>query len=144
MSTHGPFHRLGSPGGAGCPVTTLPVEARDINGTPIRTALQAAESEASELELLRTVAWGLGVQWGHDPFGWWAAVPMAPRCSFAAKDEAENATQHALYREDDNGVRFLIATFNSRKEAEERATDLAKGGHKQTYFVESATSETAS
>jgi len=34
-----------------------------------------AGTEATELELLRTVASGLGVRWGHDDLGWWAAVP---------------------------------------------------------------------
>jgi hypothetical protein len=33
-----------------------------------------AGTEASELELLRTVALGLGVRWGRDDLGWWATV----------------------------------------------------------------------
>ncbi len=43
----------------------------------------------------------------------------------------------ALWREDDNGARFLIAQFPSRAAAEARAEALAIGGHKQAYFVES-------
>lgn len=42
----------------------------------------------------------------------------------------------ALYREDDNGARFLIDRFATREEAEAKATQLCIGGHKQYYFVE--------
>jgi hypothetical protein len=38
-----------------------------------------AGKDASELELLRTVAAGIGIQWGHDDFGWWAVVPASLR-----------------------------------------------------------------
>ena len=34
-----------------------------------------AGTDATEVELLRTIAEGLGVRWGHDDLGWWAAVP---------------------------------------------------------------------
>jgi len=34
-----------------------------------------AGTAASEIELLRTVAAGLGVHWGKDDLGWWAIVP---------------------------------------------------------------------
>jgi hypothetical protein len=47
---------------------------------------------------------------------------------------AEN--RYALFRMDDNGVTFLIAEFGTREEAEHRASELARGGHKQHYFVE--------
>lgn len=46
--------------------------------------------------------------------------------------------RHALFRMDDNGVTFLIAEFATREEAERRAAELARGGHKQHYFVEPA------
>lgn len=42
------------------------------------------------------------------------------------------AVPHDLFREDDNGARFLIARYPSREAAEE----LTRRGHKQHYFVE--------
>ncbi|RYD29616.1 MAG: hypothetical protein EOP86_21405 [Verrucomicrobiaceae bacterium] len=48
----------------------------------------------------------------------------------------EYKSGHALFREDDNGARFLIAVFDSREKAEQRAAELAHGGHKQHYFTE--------
>ena len=71
------YHRLGEPGGPGCPVSALPITMRCADGTEIPGHLLDAGTEASELELLRTVANGLGVRWGHDDFGWWAAVPSS-------------------------------------------------------------------
>lgn len=86
--------------------------------------------------MLRTVALGLGVRWGNDPLGWWAVVPTAVTPVFGASPAM--AMPHVLYREDDNGARFLVDTFASREEAEQRAAELAQGGHKQMYFVEPA------
>ena len=105
-------------------------------------SLLHAGPEASEIELLRTVAGGLGVSWGHDEFGWWAAVPNSPKSTFAAA--CSSSTRHSLFREDDNGARFLIDHFNSRVEAERRAAELARGGHKQHYFIEPATDDQTS
>ena len=73
--THGPYHRLGEPGGAGCPLTAIPVAFKDSGGTPISGHLLSAEEGKTEIEMLRTVAKGLGVRWGHDTLGWWAVVP---------------------------------------------------------------------
>ena len=75
MSKHGPFHRLGEPGGPGCPVSALPITLKAPDGSPVLARLLDAGKEATELELLRTVAQELGVRWGHDDLGWWAAVP---------------------------------------------------------------------
>ncbi len=102
-------------------------------------SLLDAGADAPEIELLRTVASGLGVIWGHDEFGWWAAVPSAPVSQFAAASRP--STRHSLFREDDNGARFLIDHFGSRDEAEHRAAELAHGGHKQHYFIEPATDD---
>ncbi len=55
---------------------------------------------------------------------------------FTKHDDALNFT-HAFYREDDNGARFLIARFATQAEAEAKAAELARGWHKQCYFVES-------
>lgn len=88
--------------------------------------------------MLRTVASALGVTWGQDEMGWWAAVPAAPISQFAllhANTETA-ADSYALYRTDDNGVTFRVAEFRTREEAEQKASELAKGGHKQHYFIE--------
>ena len=69
-----PYHRLGEPGGPGCYVVALSIAMR-CDGAEVPGHLLDAGTEANELELLRTVANGLGVRWGHDGLGWWAAVP---------------------------------------------------------------------
>ena len=138
MSNHGPFHRRGAPGGPGCEVSVLPISGRRSgSGEAIEACLLDAGEKASELELLRTVASGLGVVWGRDDLGAWAMVPNEPQSAFAAPLAAEPDLPHALYREDDNGARFLIARFATQAEAEAKAAELARGGHKQHYFVDS-------
>ncbi|MDT3376028.1 hypothetical protein RNI52_01710 [Labrys neptuniae] len=109
------------------------------DGTMTQVSLLDAGLEANEIELLRTVASGLGVIWGHDEIGWWAAVPARPISQFAVqRAEGENAVNsYALFRTDDNGVTFLVAEFRTREEAEQKASELARGGHKQHYFIES-------
>lgn len=142
MNTYGPFHRSGSPGGPGCRVAVLPVQGRTSGGALTEGSLLDGGEEASELELLRTVAAGLGVHWGHDSPGWWAMVPRLPVSGFISGGQGqESKSGHALFREDDNGARFLIAVFDSREKAEQRAAELAHGGHKQHYFIEQATPE---
>lgn len=74
---HGPYNRRGAPGGEGCQVTALSITMRGADGAERPAHLLDAGTEATEIELLRTVAHGLGVKWGHDDFGWWAAVPSA-------------------------------------------------------------------
>ena len=73
--THGPYHRLGVPGGPGCKVGVLPVTGKGKDGTPFEADLLDAGPTATEVELLRTVAAGVGLRWGHDEHGWWAMVP---------------------------------------------------------------------
>jgi hypothetical protein len=73
--THGPYHRLGEPGGPSARVTALEIEDRRPDGTPEPGHLLAAQDDASEVELLRTICQTIGVVWGQDEFGWWAAVP---------------------------------------------------------------------
>lgn len=41
-----------------------------------------------------------------------------------------------VWRLDDNGNTFRVATFGTRIEAEARIAELAAGGHKQTYWIE--------
>jgi hypothetical protein len=72
---HGPYHRLGEPGGPGAEVASLPVQSTGPDGAAVPATLLAAQGDASEVELLRTICHALGVRWGHDDFGWWAAVP---------------------------------------------------------------------
>jgi hypothetical protein len=74
--SHGPFHRTGEPGGPGAEVLALQVEARAADGSPQPAHLLDAQGDATEVELLRTICSTLGVTWGHDEFGWWAAVPQ--------------------------------------------------------------------
>jgi hypothetical protein len=81
--TYGPFHRRGQPGGPGCSVGVLPVTGVSPDGTTVGASLVDAPHEASEIELLRTVASALGVAWGKDDLGWWAAVPNIPISQFA-------------------------------------------------------------
>lgn len=69
------YHRLGEPGGPGCDVATLPVQATSPTGAPEPGTLLDAGTQASEVQLLRTIAHTLGVQWGEDSLGWWAVVP---------------------------------------------------------------------
>ncbi len=71
---HGPYHRIGSPGGPGCPVSTLPITWKGPDGTFVQGHLLDAGADATELELLRTIAEKFGVRWGHDDLGWWAVV----------------------------------------------------------------------
>ncbi len=61
---------------------------------------------------------------------------IEPRSAFAASLAAEPDLPHALYREDDKGTHFLIARFATQAKAEAKAAELARGGHKQHYFVQ--------
>jgi hypothetical protein len=74
-ANYGPYHRLGSPGGPGCAVESLKVISKAPDGSPCPAFLLNADKAATEIELLRTVAQGLGVRWGHEDLGWWAVVP---------------------------------------------------------------------
>ncbi|MDY0268048.1 SPOR domain-containing protein [Trichloromonas sp.] len=51
-----------------------------------------------------------------------------------------------LWRQDDNGGRFLVGRYPRREEAEAKLTQLSRGGHKQFYWIEpgdrTGTSET--
>lgn len=72
---HGPYHRTGEPGGPGCRVAVLPIAMKAANGMEIPAELLDAGNQATELELLRTIASAFGVRWGKDHLGWWAVVP---------------------------------------------------------------------
>lgn len=40
-----------------------------------------------------------------------------------------------LWRQDDNGNRFLVASYPDRSAAEERLAELSRSLHKQTYWI---------
>ncbi len=44
-------------------------------------------------------------------------------------------TTFELWRQDDNGNRFLIRSFEERTQAEAELKRLESGGHKQTYWI---------
>jgi len=115
----------------------LPISGQ-ASGTDrvMEASLLDAGETATELELLRTVASGLSVVWGQDELGVWAVVPNEPSSAFAAAQEPAIELPYALYCEDDNGARFLIARYATQAEAEAKAAELARGGHKQGYLVE--------
>lgn len=137
MEEYGPYYRSGAPGGPGCRVAAIPVRAK-ASGTDqeINGSLLDGGPEASEVELLRTVASSLGIGWGKDEMGWWAMVPNDMRCNLTSSAKSVSELPFALYREDDNGARFLIDRFATRGEAEAKATELGIGGHKQYYYVD--------
>jgi hypothetical protein len=43
--------------------------------------------------------------------------------------------QWQLWRQDDNGNRFLVGGFATRELAERRMAELTQGSHKQTYWI---------
>ncbi len=43
-----------------------------------------------------------------------------------------------LWRQDDNGNRFLVDVYPSRERAEARLAELTRVPHKQTYWVSEA------
>ena len=43
-----------------------------------------------------------------------------------------------LWRQDDNGNRFLVGNFTGRAVAEQRLTELTQNQHKQTYWISKA------
>jgi hypothetical protein len=125
---HGPFHRMSETGGGGCPVGVLPITVRDAEGKQASGSLLDAGAEATEIELLRTIASRLGVKWGCDSLGWWAVVK-----------EIEFPTW-AVWRQDDHGNSFLVEANLTKSQAESLQTELEERGHKQTYWAADAVS----
>ncbi len=48
----------------------------------------------------------------------------------------DRCDQWALWRQDDNGLKFLVCIRKTRQEAEEEQKALERHHHKQLYFVE--------
>ena len=118
---HNPFHRLGKPGGEGCPLGVLPINGKDSEGNTFSAQLLDAGKEASEIELLRTIASRFGVQWGSDDLGWWAVVREAEFPSWA------------VWRQDDLGNEYLVEPNLTETMARKMVQDFEAKGHKQTY-----------
>jgi len=47
-----------------------------------------------------------------------------------------------LWRQDDNGVRFLVGTYAVQEAAEEKMAELTRCHHKQTYWITEAAEST--
>lgn len=43
--------------------------------------------------------------------------------------------RYELWRQDDNGNRFLVETFTDREAAEERLARMTRSIHKQTWWI---------
>jgi hypothetical protein len=119
---HGPFYRRGEPGGPGCPISVLPIQIGGSKGESIKAELLDAGEHSTEIGLLRTIASRLGVQWGHDDFGWWAVVR-----------ETEFPTW-AVWRQDDAGNEYLVEANLTESRAREMVSDFDARGHKQGYW----------
>jgi hypothetical protein len=107
----------------------LEISAKMPDGEYRNGHLLDAGKEASEVELLRTIAKQLGVNWGHDDLGWWAVV----------LDDDHTETERndfCVYRQDDNGNKFLVESNLTESEANKISNALESTGHKQMYWVE--------
>ena len=118
------YHRRGEPGGPGCVLGVLPVTTRDAEGNMRSAVLLDAGGAAGEIELLRTVAARLGVTWGKDEFGWWAALQVADFPSWS------------VWRQDDNGNKYLMKANLTESEASRVVAHYERLGHKQHYWAE--------
>ena len=117
------YHRIGEPGGPGCHVGVLSIEMKSSEGNARPGVLLTTHEKANELELLRTIASKLGVIWGKDDLGWWAALANSESPSWS------------VWRQDDNGNNFLVKANLTKTEAEELQLHFEKLGHKQMYWV---------
>lgn len=50
-------------------------------------------------------------------------------------ERREYAVSWQLWRQDDNGNRFMVGTFATQDLAEQKATEFAKNLHKQMYWI---------
>jgi hypothetical protein len=122
--TNGPYHRTGEPGGPACPLGVLPIQFKDQNGELRSGTLVAAPEAATELEMLRNIASRLGIIWGHDQLGWWAAVPDIQFPCWS------------VWRQDDNGNKFLMNFNMSEAQAKQMVSHYESLGHKQCYWAQ--------
>ncbi|HQJ09971.1 MAG TPA: hypothetical protein PLF54_13270 [Deltaproteobacteria bacterium] len=64
-----------------------------------------------------------------------------PRAIFLSGGRAVGDGEHtdcswALWRQDDNGNRFLVSVKETKEEAQKLLESYEKRGHKQYYFIE--------
>lgn len=57
------------------------------------------------------------------------------------RTDGQSPPRHRLWRQDDNGNVFLVASFDRRDDAERELARLASGGHKQLYWITVAHAE---
>lgn len=125
MTAHyGPYHRLGEPGGQGCPVAVLPVFTKGPGGTSAPADLLDGGKDATEVQVLRTVAQALGVRWGSDDLGWWAVV------------QGHSFPSWAVWRQDDSGQTYLVTANLTADAAQAMVAEFEARGHKQTYWCD--------
>ncbi len=127
--------RSGAPGGPTCEISYQTIETKSEDGTIHQDFLITPAGEASEVELLRTIAQRLKIRWGQDEQGWWATVPKKTSTSQFSTEVSTQAENWAVWRQDDNGNRFLISAGHSRGKAEKIAQEFEARGHKQMYWV---------
>lgn len=124
MPEQSKYHRIGEPGGPGCPVGILDVEFTGPTADRIPGELLDGGKDSTELELLRTVASRLGVKWGQDEFGWCAAL------------EKSKVTDWTVWRQDDNGQKYVVEANLNETDASLLVAELEASAHKQTYWAE--------
>ncbi len=98
-----------------------------------------ALDDGGEVELLRATAEKMGIQWGRDDGGWWALMPAADGRGPAMvwpTVEIDGDKGWAVWRQDDNGNRFLVRDALSKDDAHQTALRFEARGHKQTYWIE--------
>ena len=44
-----------------------------------------------------------------------------------------------LWRQDDNGIKYLVGTYATKEAADDKIAELTKCNHKQTYWVSETT-----
>ena len=120
------YHRRGEPGGSGCSLGVLQAASTSSTGTEIPVQILDGGESSTEVELLRTIVSKMGLQWGHDKFGWWAVVP------------GDSFPSWLVIRQDDSGNEYVVEANLTKEQAEEMARDLEDRGHKQTYWCKDA------
>lgn len=117
------YHRTGEPGGPGCTVGVLSIQSQRPDGSHFDGVLLDAGKKSTETELLRTVAEKLGVVWGEDELGWWAAVQFPEFPSWSVR------------RLDDNDNEFVVQSNLTETQANSLAKEYEEKGHKQSYWA---------
>src|SRR5689334_3051682 len=118
QALYGPYFRQGQPGGPPCRISWMEVLGRPSNGTAEEIFFVNAQDGATEVELLRAIVARLGIRWGCDTLGWWAASPVHGLGLRLSREDEVRTRPWAVWRQDDNGNRFLVSEGHSQAEAE--------------------------